>query len=1030
VSISNIGIDPGVTDTGYVGQKADSFTLSNTVAFQLSQVGVVSFPGFSPTTNIASPQSTIDGSQPIVITVFDTTSAHPLVCNVDYTLTPVGSGSQLTYSILRVSTSTQSSNNDTCTVTYLFGDLPDTTYQLGETVAQSQIALTTTFLSQQVGAYGGQLPGAPDTTGTSVAGIGAAIPGGSISDVIPWAGSGNLGGQTGTVGQHDYSALQGLLGLDPQLQYGWAPGSPDTNAVYGGGSPLAYSPLLANENQGNLGSTGDPGYPDTTIGGGSLYSGSGVFGQQTVSSPVYRAPILGVAGWSKDTTLTDILGNQISAAALTNAAYYAVNVDTNPWGTSPQGAPGGWQLAPSVPIGLSSQTDVFAAANSSTTVYLSQAGVIASSIVFTNTTQSNTMVLNTDYTLTVVGNGPDTYVSVNFLVAAHFANGNTVQAVYSYGTPQYFDSNIPASVPGAPLVGSTTQFTQTGISFTATPVALANTGIVTPPASFVVTDTTAGANIGKIQVMNLDYTVVPSGSGSTLTYTIARLAGSTNSTSGDTVSVVYNYGNAAYFQYGPCLPVNRGAQVNWGPPAGQTEVDYYLIQANPVNGTMYCPKSGEPGFYGQPSAASAAAGGQPVYQSDTISLTNGQIATPTGLAVTYTGTAGATTYAYRVTAINNNGTTLAEAEQTVGSAFATLSGSNHTNLTWNPVVGATSYGVYGRTSGAELFMTTVTTTSFTDTGTFTPSGALPAANTTQPAMSKSGIVTPPGQVIVRDLTSTAFTIAGSSPSDYLNEAPTGGQIVYGGSNIPAGADDMLQPGGTVLIYGVDYTITTFAVGPYLTMQINLVPSSVNANPGDTCAVDYWYDIMGDIPLTAANDTLVLVAGSAALLHSAIITAPQNVVFYDTTTSKPLAYGLDYTILTSGLGPTTTMTFTRISGGPANVGATDTIHAYYLYGSSLTAFFTQGLLENTPVIWHPNGTLYSWQGYNFSIAAGNRAGLGPFSSLSDYIVPLNYQAPQPGFQGTTQTITFRDPANSINPAYKPDGTFLSGTGLGV
>lgn len=46
------------------------------------------------------------------------------------------------------------------------------------------------------------------------------------------------------------------------------------------------------------------------------------------------------------------------------------------------------------------------------------------------------------------------------------------------------------------------------------------------------------------------------------------------------------------------------------------------------------------------------------------------------------------------------------------------------------------------------------------------------------------------------------------------------------------------------------------------------------------------------------------------------------------------------------------------------------------------------------------------------------------------MPLNYQAPQPGFEGTTQTITFRDPANSINPAYLPNGTFLSGTGLGI
>jgi hypothetical protein len=45
------------------------------------------------------------------------------------------------------------------------------------------------------------------------------------------------------------------------------------------------------------------------------------------------------------------------------------------------------------------------------------------------------------------------------------------------------------------------------------------------------------------------------------------------------------------------------------------------------------------------------------------------------------------------------------------------------------------------------------------------------------------------------------------------------------------------------------------------------------------------------------------------------------------------------------------------------------------------------------------------------------------------VPLNYAAPQPGHQGQTQTELGLDPANAVNPVYRPDGTIKPGTGLG-
>ena len=99
-------------------------------------------------------------------------------------------------------------------------------------------------------------------------------------------------------------------------------------------------------------------------------------------------------------------------------------------------------------------------------------------------------------------------------------------------------------------------------------------------------------------------------------------------------------------------------------------------------------------------------------------------------------------------------------------------------------------------------------------------------------------------------------------------------------------------------------------------------------------------------------------------------------------------------------------------------------------SSVSAVFTQGLLPNTPVIYKPDGTTPYTQGYRFRVAAGNKAGLGPWSAWSSYVVPLNYNEAQPGHEGSITVGTGSlDPANAVNPIYNPDGTVKAGTGLG-
>lgn len=108
-----------------------------------------------------------------------------------------------------------------------------------------------------------------------------------------------------------------------------------------------------------------------------------------------------------------------------------------------------------------------------------------------------------------------------------------------------------------------------------------------------------------------------------------------------------------------------------------------------------------------------------------IEVVSKNLATPTAPTVASVGTGGtltAATYSYKVTARNSVGETLAS---TAGSVIIAAGTTNVANLTWPAVPGATSYSVYGRTSGSELLIATVTTTTYSDTGAITPAGALP-----------------------------------------------------------------------------------------------------------------------------------------------------------------------------------------------------------------------------------------------------------------------------------------------------------------
>ena len=86
-------------------------------------------------------------------------------------------------------------------------------------------------------------------------------------------------------------------------------------------------------------------------------------------------------------------------------------------------------------------------------------------------------------------------------------------------------------------------------------------------------------------------------------------------------------------------------------------------------------------------------------------------------------------YAYRVSAYDANGETIACAAATITVPSGTS--TNTVMLSWDAVSGATGYKVYGRTAGSTLLIATVTTNTYTDNGSVTPSGALPTTSAVQ-----------------------------------------------------------------------------------------------------------------------------------------------------------------------------------------------------------------------------------------------------------------------------------------------------------
>lgn len=116
-------------------------------------------------------------------------------------------------------------------------------------------------------------------------------------------------------------------------------------------------------------------------------------------------------------------------------------------------------------------------------------------------------------------------------------------------------------------------------------------------------------------------------------------------------------------------------------------------------------------------------------------LLSAQLPAPVNAAFSQTDTDGvlppSTTYYYRVSALDGAGGETLASTETSGATSAAAGNTHAMVVNWTAVAGATGYKVYGRGAGVELLIATVgDVTTYTDTGSITPAGALPASNTT------------------------------------------------------------------------------------------------------------------------------------------------------------------------------------------------------------------------------------------------------------------------------------------------------------
>lgn len=156
-------------------------------------------------------------------------------------------------------------------------------------------------------------------------------------------------------------------------------------------------------------------------------------------------------------------------------------------------------------------------------------------------------------------------------------------------------------------------------------------------------------------------------------------------------------------------------------------------------------------------------------------LTLSALATPAAPTVAVVGTAGSTTYTYKIVAKQADGTTTDAGPATsTATGNATLSGTNYNTVSWAAVTGATSYDVYRTAGGTNQGRIATGTTALT-------------VNDQAPTVSVSGATTPTtnstgslnlGSAGFVSFGGTLYALTGTATYTALNSPNTFGQIQF------------------------------------------------------------------------------------------------------------------------------------------------------------------------------------------------------------------------------------------------------------
>ena len=203
------------------------------------------------------------------------------------------------------------------------------------------------------------------------------------------------------------------------------------------------------------------------------------------------------------------------------------------------------------------------------------------------------------------------------------------------------------------------------------------------------------------------------------------------------------------------------------------------------------------------------------------------LVTPNAPIIANSGTAGTTTWSYKVAAVSSNGgITAASAAGSTATGNATLTATNYNTITWTAVANAVSYNIYRTAVG-----TSPTTTGLignTSSLTFNDTGL--AGTTAAPTSDTTPLMTISGYTIFKNATNglTAYSFQNASGTSLMNIDSTNSRVCINMSS----CNNALAVTGNIAATG---TITAGVGSPDYAENITVNDSTISG--GDVVSMD-------------------------------------------------------------------------------------------------------------------------------------------------------------------------------------------------